>query len=144
METPRRTITKPSSIKEPIRSAKRYGLGETGLAGFLVLAVHVFRGLGQGHHGGVEIDAVSRRDLIAGDRESSPSLDCAKRTSLDARNLHVTGDWVACHSQVMLQSRFRSIFNYTRFGIVNSRDQCRSHRRRHAYLFLAPPLRRRH
>src|SRR4030095_15468064 len=113
--------------RSPIRSAKRYGLGETSLAGFLVLAVHVFRGLGQSHHGGVEIDPVPGCDLVAGDRESSPGLDCTECASLNARNLYVTGARVAGHAQVMLQSRFGSILDHPRFCIVGSSDQGRSH-----------------
>src|SRR5207249_11951919 len=95
----------PSRVRarSPIRSAECYGEGEASLACFLVLAVHVFGGLGQGHHGCVEIDAVPGRDLVAGDRVGGPGLDRAEGAALDARNLHVTGDRVAGHPQVMLQ-----------------------------------------
>jgi hypothetical protein len=61
-------------------------------------------GLGQCHHGLVEIDAVTGCDLVAGDHIGRPCLDRTERTSLDARNLDVTGDRIASHSEVMLQS----------------------------------------
>ena len=40
-------LPKPRSSEEPLRSAEHDGEGEAGLACFLVLAVHLFRGLGQ-------------------------------------------------------------------------------------------------
>src|SRR6476620_2757098 len=106
MEAPRRTLTKTRvRAKSPKRSAEHYREGETRLAGFLVLAVHLFGGLSQGDHGFVEIDAVPGRDLVAGDRVGGPGLDCPERAPLDARHLHVPGDRVAGHAQVMLQRR---------------------------------------
>src|SRR5262245_59269122 len=41
------------AAEPPCRSAECDGLGEAGLARFLVLAVHVSGRLGQSHHGGV-------------------------------------------------------------------------------------------
>src|SRR6185369_11100255 len=82
-------------------SAKDHGKSQTSFAGFLVLAVHVLGGLSQRQHGCVEIDAVSRRDLIAGDCIGCPSFYSTECTALNARNLHVPGDWVTCHAQVM-------------------------------------------
>ena len=41
------------------RSAEHDGLGEAGLAGFLVLAIHVFRGLRKRQHGFVDEDMVA-------------------------------------------------------------------------------------
>src|SRR5436190_2541388 len=57
------------------RSAEHDGEGEASFAGFFVLAVHLFGGLGESHHGRIEIDAVPGRDLVAGDRVSGPGLD---------------------------------------------------------------------
>ncbi len=113
--------------RSPIRSAEHYGLGEASLACLLVLTVHVSRGFGQSHHGRVEIDAVSGRDLVAGDRLGGPGLDCTECAALDARDLHKTGDRVAGHAQVMLQSRFGGILNHQRFCVVRSSNQCRRH-----------------
>src|SRR6478672_4268871 len=90
-----RSRTPPINRRE---SAERDGLGETGFAGFLVLAVHVFGGLGKGHHSSVEIDPVPGGDFVAGDLESGPRLDGAKGAALDAGNLHVTSDRVAGHA----------------------------------------------
>src|SRR3979409_605188 len=84
------------------RSAKDHGKSQSGFAGLLVLAVHVFGGLGQRLHGGVEIDAVSRRDLVAGDRIGRPSLYRTECAALNARDLHVPGYRVTCHAQMML------------------------------------------
>src|SRR5271168_310388 len=91
------------------RSAKNHGESQSGFAGFLVLAVHVFGGLGQGLHGRVEINTVSRRDLVAGDRIGRPRLYRTECAALDARDLHVPRYRVTGHAQVMLQCRFRGI-----------------------------------
>jgi len=68
-------LPRPSSSEERHRSAEHYGKGEAGFACFLVLTVHVFGGLRQGHHRRIEIDAMPGRDLVAGDREGGPGLD---------------------------------------------------------------------
>src|SRR6476619_6094916 len=71
MEAPRRRSLH-------LTSAEHHGLGEAGLAGFLVLAVHFFGGLSQRNHGFVEIDAVPGRDLVAGDGVGGPGFDRAE------------------------------------------------------------------
>src|SRR3954452_13304866 len=84
------------------RSAKHHGKSQTSFAGFLVLAVHLLGGLGKGLHGRVEIDAVSRRDLIARERIGSPGLNRTECAAFNAWDLHVPGDRVTRHAQVML------------------------------------------
>src|SRR3954451_25160663 len=93
------------------RSAKHHGKSQSSFAGFLVLAVHVLGGLCQGLHGRVEIDTVSRRDLVAGDCIGRPSLYRTECAALNAWDLHVTGHWVTCHSEVMLLCRFRGVLD---------------------------------
>src|SRR3954451_19776203 len=118
MEAPRRTIPRRVRARSPIGSAERYGKGEASLACFLVLAVHLFGGLGQRQHGLVKTDTVPGRDLVTGDRVGGPSLDRAEGAALDARNLHITGDRVAGHPQVMLQSRFGRVLDDQRWCVV--------------------------
>src|SRR5690348_11171532 len=68
------------------RSAKHHGKSQSSFAGFLVLAVHILCGLRQGLHGRVEVDTVSRRDLVAGDCIRRPSLhrtECAALNTWD-------------------------------------------------------------
>src|SRR5687768_4266538 len=81
-----RQATEAAMSWRAIRSAERDGDGEAGFAGFLVLAVHVLGRLGQSHHGGVEVHAMSGRNLVTGDRISGPGLDCSECAPLDARN----------------------------------------------------------
>src|SRR4030095_10867307 len=107
-KAPRRSNA-PSS---PLGSAESDRESQPCLARLFVLAVHVSRGFGQGHHGFVEINAVSRRDLIAGDHISSPGLYRAECASFDTRNLKVAAEWVACHSEVMFESRFRGVLDH--------------------------------
>src|SRR5258708_1897932 len=45
-------------------SAKDQVRGQAAFAGFLILGSHVLAGLGQGGDGGVEVNAVPRRDLV--------------------------------------------------------------------------------
>src|SRR5436190_22990237 len=97
-------------------SAKRYRKSQTRLTSLLVLAVHVFRRLSQRQNRRVEIDTMPRRNLVAGDRIRGPRFDCAKCTPLDTRNLHVTGDWIAGHAQVMFERRLRSVLDHPRFS----------------------------
>src|SRR5215213_5352639 len=98
------------------RSAKHYRKSQAGFAGFLVLAVHFLGGLSQSRHGFVEAYAVTVCDLVAGDRVGCPGLDGAERTSFNARDLHISGHRVAGHAEVMLEGRFRGVFNHPRLS----------------------------
>src|SRR5690349_4638950 len=91
-----------STVGSPARSAKHHGNRQAGFAGFFVLAVHLLGGLGQRQDAFVETDAMPGLDLIAGDRVGGPGLDRAERTPLDAWHLHVTGDRVTGHTEVVL------------------------------------------
>ena len=71
------------------------------------------------------LDSISLLAMV----QSCPRLNSAECASLDARHLHVSGDRVTCHSQMMLQCRFSGIFEDARRSIVCSRNQCSSHRR---------------
>ena len=57
----------------------------------------------------VEVDAAVGRDLVARDHEAGPRLDRAERAALDAGHLHVAGDRVAGHAEVMLQRRLGGV-----------------------------------
>src|SRR6476469_7789818 len=117
-----------AAIELPSELEKHYRLRETGLACFLVLAVHVSGSLAKCHYGFVEIHSVPRCDLVARDHVGCPCLDRTERASLDTRNLHVPGDRVTRHSEVMLESGFRRVFYHKRWRIVRGGDECSSHR----------------
>src|SRR6476646_7579551 len=80
-------------------SAEDQVLGEAGLAGLLVLGVHVLAGVGQGLDRGVEVDPVTRGDLVGRDHDRRPRLHGAERATLDARHLDVAGDGIAGHAE---------------------------------------------
>src|SRR5262249_9699695 len=111
-----RILGKPSHRKG-VQLAKRYGLSETSLTRLFVLAVHVFGCLRQRLNRCIQIDAMPRSNFVAGDRIRRPRLDGAKGTSLDTRDLHVTGNRVASHAEVMFESRFRGVLNHPRLSI---------------------------
>src|SRR5829696_4491933 len=129
-----------STVGSTTRSAKHYRKSQASFAGFLVLAVHVLGGLGQGRHGFVEADAVTVCDLIAGDRIGCPGLDGAERTPFNARDLHVPGHRVAGHTEVMLEGRFRGVLDHSRLSSARRGYQCRSHGGSNTDLGLAATL----
>src|SRR6185369_1757545 len=131
-----------STAGSTTRSAKDYRESEASFAGFLVLAVHVFRRLSQCLDRRVEIYTMPRRNLVAGDRICCPCFYGAECASLDTRNLHIASDRIAGHAQVMLESRFRGILDYQRFSIESGGNQSRRHRRRYADLGLTPTFSR--
>src|SRR5437879_95858 len=91
-----------SSIGQP-RSAESHRKREPSFTGFFVLTVHLLGGLSHRGNGFVQTYPVPGFDLIAGDDPRCPCLDGAECTPLDTRDLHVPGDGVTCHSQMMLQ-----------------------------------------
>src|SRR5438270_7595194 len=95
-----RTVRVP--VDQQRTSTKNYRKSQSRFAGFLVLAVHVLGGLGQGLHGRVEIDAVSGRDLVARDGIGRPCLYRTECAALNTWDLHVPGYRVTRHAQVML------------------------------------------
>src|SRR5690349_5397650 len=101
--------------RSPFRSAENDRLRETGFAGFLVLAVHVLRGLGERDDGCIEVDTVPGRDLVAGNRVSGPGLDRSEGATLDAGDLDVARDRIARHAQVMFERRLGGVFDDARF-----------------------------
>src|SRR4051794_2462258 len=86
--------------------AKHHRQRQPRFAGLLVLAVHFLGRLRQRQDAFIERDAVVVLHLVAGDRVGGPRLHRAEGATLDARNLHVTGDRVAGHSKVVFQRRF--------------------------------------
>ena len=81
----------------------------------------VFGGFGQSHDGRVEVDAVPGRDLVAGDRVGGPGLDGPECAPLDTRHLHVPGDRVAGHAEVMLQRRLGGILDHEGRCVIGGR-----------------------
>src|SRR5277367_6128043 len=86
------------------QSAESYGERKSGFTGFFVLTVHVLGGLSHGRYGFVQANSVSGFDFIAGNGPRCPGLNSTECAPLDTRDLHVPGDGVTCHSQMMLQS----------------------------------------
>src|SRR4029077_1067883 len=86
--------------------------GKPGFAGLLVLAVHVLGGLGHRGDRLVETDAMVVCDLIAGDGPGGPRLDGAERAPFDARDLHVPGDGIAGHPEMMLERRLCGVLDH--------------------------------
>src|SRR5215470_1682465 len=86
-------------------TAENYRKRESGLAGFLVLTVHVLGCLSNRRDGCIQIHAVSGFNFVAGNGVRCPGLNSAKCAPLYTRNLDVTGNWVTGHSQMMFESR---------------------------------------
>src|SRR5689334_9924484 len=82
----------PHAVRE---STEHDGQCQSCFTRFFVLTIHVFGRLSQCLNGGIEIDPMSRSDLVAGDRIRSPRLHSAERAPFDTRNLDVAGHWIA-------------------------------------------------
>src|SRR5277367_5517492 len=116
-----------TSIGPPPYSTENHREGKACLTGFLVLAVHILCGLRHRQDGFVKADAVAGCDFITCNRISRPCLDRAKSAALDARNLHVSGNWVAGHPKMMLKRRLRSIFDDPWVSAMSLCNHCCSH-----------------
>src|SRR4051812_25359359 len=89
------------------RLAKGEIEGQSPFARFLVFRAHVAASLGHRGNRGVEIDPVPGFDLVDRDHEGDPGFYRAEGAPLDAWHLHVTGDRVAGHAQVVFEGRLR-------------------------------------
>jgi len=90
--------------------------------------------------GGVEVDAVPRCDLVGRDHEGNPRFHGAEGAAFDAGHLHVSGNRITRHSEVMLERRFRGVLDFERRGARDLRDECRGHRGGDTDFGLAAPF----